>query len=259
MERLLHHLRNLGFTEMEGKTMLDLARYGASSGYEVAKRLGASRSNVYAALQRLASHGYLRTSEGEPVRYSVLPAEELTRIISGQVQESLEAVVEEMPRPEPDKSPFYNMEGDRNIIDTVLRELRRSQHEVIADVSREEAELLREELAQAEERGVKLLWSYDGGEAPSVRLLPLDTFGEMTPMTGRAFSLIIDRRWCILGTRDGEGQAQAVVTEHPVMTRLLLNHFAQEVILFELEHDMGTELSARYGPGFRSIVDKYTR
>ncbi len=53
MERLLHHLRNLGFTEMEAKVMVELSRQNAASGYEVAKRLGASRSNVYAALQRL--------------------------------------------------------------------------------------------------------------------------------------------------------------------------------------------------------------
>lgn len=86
MERLLHHLRNLGFTEMEAKVMVELSRQNAASGYEVAKRLGASRSNVYAALQRLAGQGYLRTSAGEPVRYSMLPPGELTRMIEGQMQ-----------------------------------------------------------------------------------------------------------------------------------------------------------------------------
>ncbi len=84
MERLLQHLRNLGFTEMEAKVMVELSRQNAASGYEVAKRLGASRSNVYAALQRLAGQGYLRASAGEPVRYSMLPPGELTRMIEGR-------------------------------------------------------------------------------------------------------------------------------------------------------------------------------
>ena len=46
MDQLLHHLRHLGFTEMESKIMVELARQGSASGYEVAKRLGVSRSNA---------------------------------------------------------------------------------------------------------------------------------------------------------------------------------------------------------------------
>lgn len=60
MEQLLLHLRNLGFTEMESKIMVELATKGQASGYEVAKQLGVSRSNVYAALQRLTQQGYVR-------------------------------------------------------------------------------------------------------------------------------------------------------------------------------------------------------
>lgn len=71
MEQLLLHLRNLGFTEMESKIMVELATKGQASGYEVAKQLGVSRSNVYAALQRLTQQGYVRCGEGEPARYSV--------------------------------------------------------------------------------------------------------------------------------------------------------------------------------------------
>ncbi|WP_342447501.1 TrmB family transcriptional regulator [Paenibacillus ihuae] len=82
MEQLLLHLRNLGFTEMESKIMVELATKGEASGYEVAKQLGVSRSNVYAALQRLTQQGYVRCGEGEPARYSVLDPEELATMIS---------------------------------------------------------------------------------------------------------------------------------------------------------------------------------
>jgi hypothetical protein len=50
---------------------------------------------------------------------------------------------------------------------------------------------------------------------------------------------------------------QAVVTAHPVMTGLLLNHFAQELVLYELEQDIGDELEGRYGRRYADIAARY--
>lgn len=257
MEQLLLHLRSLGFTEMESKIMVELAAIGQSSGYEVAKRLGVSRSNVYAALQRLTQQGYVRCGDGEPARYSVLAPEELSKMISGRVQASLAFVQSEMPRGGSVSSTFYNVEGERNVMDALLRQLNTAEHEIVVDVWREEASLLRSELEQAERRGVRLLWAFDGGNAASP-YLPWPPLAGMEEAEGRKFSFVVDRRWCMLGTRGGgDGTAQAVVTEHRVLVDLLLGHFMQEMVLFELEQDMGPELERRYGHRYRSIYGKY--
>ncbi|MFD1774035.1 TrmB family transcriptional regulator [Paenibacillus rhizophilus] len=258
MEQLLLHLRSLGFTEMESKIMVELAAIGQSSGYEVAKRLGVSRSNVYAALQRLTQQGYVRCGDGEPARYSVLAPEELAKMISGRVQASLSFVENEMPRGGSVSTTFYNVEGERNVMDALIRQLNAAEHEIIVDVWREEASLLRSELEQAERRGVRLLWAFDGGNAASP-YLPWPPLAEMEESEGRKFSFVVDRRWCMLGTSGGRvnGMAQAVVTEHRVLVDLLLGHFMQEMVLFELEQDMAPELERRYGHRYRSIYRKY--
>ncbi|MHA6534427.1 TrmB family transcriptional regulator [Paenibacillus sp. BAC0078] len=258
MEQLLLHLRNLGFTEMESKIMVELATKGQASGYEVAKQLGVSRSNVYAALQRLTQQGYVRCGEGEPARYSVLDPEELATMISGRVQASLAYMESEMPRGGPVSPSFYNVEGDRNVLGALIRQLNLAGQEIVVDVWREEASLLRSELAQAEKRGVKLLWAFDGGNAapaPYPAWPPLG--GKPRRSGGRKFSFVIDRAWCMLGMRYEDGTAQAVITEHPVLVELLLNHFAQEMVLFELEEDMGPELAKRYGERYSRIFGKY--
>lgn len=258
MEQLLLHLRNLGFTEMESKIMVELATKGQASGYEVAKQLGVSRSNVYAALQRLTQQGYVRCGEGEPARYSVLDPEELATMISGRVQASLAYMESEMPRGGPVSPSFYNVEGDRNVTGALIRQLNLAAKEIVVDVWREEASLLRSELEQAELRGVKLLWAFDGGNAASAPYPvwpPLD--GKPQRSGGRKFSFVIDRSWCMLGMRYEDGTAQAVVTEHPVLVELLLNHFTQEMVLFELEEDMGPELQKRYGERYGRIYSKY--
>ena len=138
MEQLLHHLRNLGFTEIESKIMVDLAEYGPAGGYEVAKRLGASRSNVYAAMQRLERQGALERMDGEPVRYRSLKPEELTRMISGRVEASL-ALLRRACREEAAAPPFLSMEGDQAVLDVLVRELKRAKQEIVVDVWREEA------------------------------------------------------------------------------------------------------------------------
>lgn len=261
MEQLLHHLRNLGFTEMEAKVMVELAGRGPSSGYEVAKRLGVSRSNVYTTLQRLSQQGFLHSSQGEPVRYSMLRTEELTHMISGQVRESLSFVESQMPRPVSDQPPFYSVEGDEKILAALVHELERAEREIVIDVCHEEAALLRSELERAEGRGVKLLWSTDGGETSLSRhmLWPGwdSTYREPSESAGRKFSFVIDRTWCMLGMRGENCSSVAMVTVHPVMTELLLSHFTQEMVLYEMENDIGNELTERYGSHYEQIYNKY--
>ncbi|WP_068723774.1 hypothetical protein [Paenibacillus sp. DMB5] len=179
-------------------------------------------------------------------------------MISGRVQASLAFVESEMPRGGPVSQSFYNIEGDRNMLGALTRQLNLAEKEIVVDVWREEASLLRSELEQAERRGVKLLWAFDGGNtaaAPYPVWPPLG--GKPRRSGGRKFSFVIDRSWCMLGMRYEDGTAQAVVTEHEVLVELLLNHFSQEMVLFELEEDMGAELTRRYGDRYSRIYSKY--
>lgn len=259
MEQLLHHLRNLGFTEIESKIMVDLAEHGPAGGYEVAKRLGASRSNVYAAMQRLERQGALQRESGEPVRYKALKPEDLTRMISGRVEASLAYVEKSLPRQEKDGEPFLNVEGDRAVMELAAKKLAQAEREIVVDVWREEATLLREELEAAENRGVRVLWACDGPDNGLARTLAWPGWKGISERKrgGRKFSFVIDREWCMLGMRGGEMDTQALVTSHPVMAELLLHHFSQEMVLFELEQDMGRQLEERYGSHYGAIQGKY--
>ena len=259
MEQLLNHMRNLGFTEMEAKVMIDLSGAGPSSGYEVAKRLGVSRSNVYATLQRLSQQGFLHSSEGEPIRYSMLRVSELTRILSGQMLESLSYIENVMPRTEAEKPAVDHVAGDDEVVRVLAHAIQTAAHEVVIDACRDEVAMMRSALEAAESRGIKLLWSCDT-EDHGVGMpmgWPSWSSGRQPQHTGRKFSFVIDRRWSMLGIR-GEGcSTSAMVTEHPAMVRMLLDYFSHEMVLFEIEQDLGEKLIERYGPRYESIVHKY--
>lgn len=260
MDQLLQHLRSLGFTEMESKIMVHLSKEGASSGYEVSKRLGASRSNVYAVLQRLHARGILYCSDSEPAKYTMISAEEFTHIISNHVRESLGYVEQAMPKQKKNSPDFAALQGDRQIMESLAREIAKAKHEIIIDLCSEEASLFRDVLKDAEERGVRLLWSCDAGNAehsPFSYWHPLTDYETPFLSKGRPFSLIIDRRWSMLGSRGEEVDTIGFVTEHPVMIRLLLRYFAQELIMYELEQDFGHEIRTRYGLRYEQIWNKY--
>ncbi|CAH0117976.1 hypothetical protein PAE9249_00441 [Paenibacillus sp. CECT 9249] len=257
----MQHLRVLGFTEMESRMLVVLAEQGAMTGYEVAKRLGVSRSNVYAALQKLVDHGFVMCSKGEPSLYTMIPVEELTRSIADKMQESIRIVEESMPKRSDDRTEFYSIESDRKVMDNLRRELEKAQFEIIADVWTEEASLFRKELETAEERGVKVLWSVIGGDEDLRLAQQMIVHGRdgawRTQTGGRKFSFVIDRRWCMIGMR-GEGQAtKAMATEHPAMIELLLNNFAHDLVIYEMEQEMGPEIERKYGANYERIYQKY--
>ena len=57
-------MRGLGFTEVEGRVYVWLAREGAATGYAVAKGIGKPVANVYKAIESLVEKGAVEVDEG---------------------------------------------------------------------------------------------------------------------------------------------------------------------------------------------------
>lgn len=253
---LISHLRSLGFTEMEAKIIVSLSEQGAMTGYEVAKKLGVSRSNVYAALQRLVDQGVILHRNGEPSQYAALQPEELTRILASRLEASLHYVREHMPVTEADESSFYSIEGERAVIETMKRVLQEADLEIIADVWPEDAALIREHLALAEARGVKVLWSIAGAEDnASVRMPSLFNPGDLRRT--RPFAFIIDRKEAFIGSM-GEGAAtKALLTEHAAITQLVLDKFVQDLVLYEWQSEMDLEDAESFNNRIKAVISSY--
>lgn len=162
-----------------------------------------------------------------------------------------------MPKSEPEKPVFYNVDGDKNVFENLSRELAEAQHEIVVDVWREEAELLRNDLQQAEARGVRLLWSCDGGEGMLDQPVPWPGLPMYGTGNGRKFSLVVDRRWCMLGMRGESCATQALVTEHPVMTGLFAESFCSRAGVVRIGTGYGEELESRYGHRYEELSARY--
>ncbi|UKS25135.1 HTH domain-containing protein [Paenibacillus sp. HWE-109] len=260
MEDVLLHLKNLGFTDLEAKCLHVLADNGTQTGYEIAKQLGVSRSNVYSALQKLAEKGAVLTSHGEPTHYQSVPIEEIGERIEAELQASIRYVKAHMPKQEAQRSEYFSLEGDAKVMERIRNELRKAKEEALLDLWPEEAKLLKSELRQVPSQGVRLLVATTSevdlpGEAHLFKHRRDET---SSARSGRKFTVLIDRKLAIIGTRGGDEPTLAMLTEHPAMVELLHAHFFQDVILHELQQDMGTKLEDKYGKNFKRIIQKYS-
>ncbi|WP_187274398.1 TrmB family transcriptional regulator [Paenibacillus sp. N3.4] len=260
MEDVLLHLRNLGFTELEAKCLHVLAVSGTQTGYEIAKQLGVSRSNVYSALQKLAEKGALLTSHGEPTHYQSVPIEEIGERIEAELQASIRYVKAHMPKQEAHRSEYFSLEGDTKVVERIRTELRKAKEEVLCDLWSEETELLKQDLRYGQENGLNLLVSTKGEvELPAgVHQFTHGREEVWQERSGRKFTLLLDRKLAIIGTRGGGEPTLAMLTEHPAMVEQLLNSFFQHLVIYELKRDMGSKLEDKYGKNFKKMIQKYT-
>ena len=258
MDDLIRQLRSIGFTEMEAKIMITLSEQGMMTGYEVAKKLGVSRSNVYAALQRLVDHGYVLITQGEPTHYHALDVHELTKMMSERMQHALNYVETHMPTGVEEVGGFYTIEGEKAVLDALRRYASQAEYEIIVDASPQEAVMIQEELRQAEARGVKVLWSLSGNEGDNrVADLLMKNDSSQAKTGSNRFIMVIDRRQALIGMHGNGRYTKALMSDHPAITELLLSHFVQDIILYELEQLMDDSMREQTGPQFSKLIEPY--
>lgn len=262
MDELIRQLRAIGFTEMEAKIVITLTEQGMMTGYEVAKKLGVSRSNVYAALQRLVDHGYILITQGEPTYYHALNVMQMTALMNERMQEALRYVESHMPVGLQDVGGFFSVEGEKSVIETLRRNISQAQYEIIVDSAMQEASILQEELSKAELRGVKVLWSITGAEGegegrPTDVLKQKRLPAEFLLTGGHRFVVIIDRKLSLIGMRGDNRYAKALMSDHPAITELVLSHFVQDIVLYEMEQLLDDKLRDQVGPYYSRLVKPY--
>jgi HTH-type transcriptional regulator, sugar sensing transcriptional regulator len=259
MGNLIQSLAQLGFTELESRCLVSLAESGQSTGYELAKKLGASRSNVYAVLQTLSDKGVVLLIKGEPIYYRSVTFEEIQEKIQSKMDASFCFLKKHFPIQLRSLDDFFTLDGEKQVVERVRYELQNGHTEIIADVWTEEAELFGDFLVENEQRGLRVLVSSVGKVTLPLSMVLMDDREESWQSDGwRKFSFVIDRRIAIIGVRGSKYATKALITEHPALVKLLLNNFFHDIVIHEIMKDMKDEMETRYGRNFEEIYRKYT-
>lgn len=193
---MIEHLMSLGLTEIESRCYIALYEKPHQSGYEVAKTIGVSRSNVYASLASLVQKGASVVSEeGKTRYYSAVPIKDLLAKLRMEFKQSSRYLRKELGKTQQAPYEFTNAYGHDNVIQVLRRTLGSAEHEILAEIDPSDEAFFQEVFQDLD---------------VSVEIFPID----YNPSN---FMFIIDGERVVTGTLDESLVPSIMTTRHPVL------------------------------------------
>ncbi|MFA7437962.1 TrmB family transcriptional regulator [Castellaniella sp.] len=243
-------LQQLGFTEYEARAYAALVAGGEMNGYELAKKTGIPRANIYAVAARLVERGAVLPAEhAGGRRYVALAPEPLLRSLQAQHQRALQAARQAFERrgSGAESVAVLNLQGQeflahaRQLIDAC-------QHRLLLALHPEAAAFLADALRMADERGVHMatlcLAACDAacGACQGVvyrRAVATETGSDR-------LILVADDETAVIGQVHGVGgQARAshgLTTRQPAVVQLAADFIRQQLLLATLSQALGSRI-----------------
>ncbi|CDN43527.1 MULTISPECIES: TrmB family transcriptional regulator [Paenibacillus] len=254
---MIDRLKRLGMSELEARCYLALHEEPVLSGYEVAKRVSVSRTNVYAALRSLVEKGICRVSEGETSMYAAIPIEDVIRQLRSEFEENA-GILERDLKPQPPAPGFYTWTGEGNMRTAIRRLIAGARRTVVVDIWSEDFHELEPMLAEAESRGKTVIVITIGEVETGLRHVFTHKRMEMwLPEKSRGFYILCDWKDGLLGSFNEPGKPSALETDHPSVSGMLLQAFHHDLLMMDMERDFGPQLAEAYGSDYEKLLDRY--
>lgn len=149
-------LMQAGFTRHESMLYLTLCREGELTGYEASKLTGIPRSNAYLGLAGLCDKGGAYKINGETVKYAAVDVQEFAENLKRRFSEIIK-VIEEIPPVNTSKDMFITINGTTQIVNKMKNLIEQAEQRIYVSISRDQLELVKQELVDAKKRGLKVV------------------------------------------------------------------------------------------------------
>ena len=159
MNELVYKLSQFGFTVYESKAYLALLQKHPAIGYEVSKIAQIPTAKIYETLTGLKNKGVVYASATEPVTYYPLDPDVLLGRIHREFDEKMDdlsGLLSKVPSL-PDIEFTWNLSGYGAVMEKMAAVVKNAQKDLLLSVWPEEAVILKEEIARAENRGVHVI------------------------------------------------------------------------------------------------------
>ncbi len=247
----------LGMTEYESKVYLALLREHPATGYQLGKASGIPRSMVYEALGRLEARGaVLKTQEEKAAFYRPIAPDTLLdryeQDVNSRLQRLREWLVPLYTRSDED-GKLWNFRGRKEALAYAAELIASAQYELMLVMTDADVEELRDLLAGAYERGVKLGTlltgqnDFDLGQV--VRHPPRET--ELHRMQ-ETLVVVADEKEFLIAS--GHTTASATVTTNANMVLIARQFIWMELFAQRIFSRLGADLLALLDPEDRQTL-----
>ncbi len=243
-EVIVSRLRDVGFSLYEARVYVALLREGSQNGNEVAKRAAVPSSKVYAALDKLATEGFVHSSRrGSSTRWAALSPDELVARLRKHYNEPLDFLTEELPKVQASEpsEPFLTVSGIAAMQEAAVALIGAAEAELHISCWEPDLEALRESLTAAHERGVRVFGMLYGESEPPPGSWLHHHYEDIVAdrVGGRLLALVIDEREALIARMPDEGEANAVRSRNPVMTLIVREYLHHDSVLQRAQLSIG--------------------
>lgn len=224
-DSLIETLQRLGFTQYEAQCYLGLLQQHPLNGSQLSAICGVPRSMVYQTLNRLeekAAVVRLSGKMGEPQQYEPVAPRLVIAQLSAQFQATCEQVEQELNTlaVTPPAEVVCNIVGTNDILRRAAILVRQARQRVSLMGGAPELAALTSDLQTTVARGVTAR-IVSMGPAPDVAGQVVTFFGENVSAPTRFLMVIADATPALIATFPPDAVATAVLTDNPILARLL--------------------------------------
>jgi sugar-specific transcriptional regulator TrmB len=245
-DRVVESLQQLGLSLYEARLYVGLLTHGPQNGNELSRTSGVPSSKVYAMLERLAADGIVaRARRGNTVEYVCVAPHELLHKLRERFSKPLDYLEETLPTigstgPEPDILQVHGVEA---IVDNARAIIRAAQREIYLSIWEEHVEPLREDLDDADARGIRIAGMLYGGEPPDAGWWQRHSYRETVAsrIRGRMLTMVADGGEALIAHMPERGEASAVRTRSPVLTLVAEEYLIHDLTLQKAKTMTGYE------------------
>ncbi|WP_410983221.1 TrmB family transcriptional regulator [Bacillus cereus] len=250
-------LKKIGLSDLEARCYLTLHEESDLSGYEVAKRVSVSRTNVYAALRSLTDKGACRSMEGETVLYNAVPIEQLIRLFQAEFEQTSKDLMNQLKTPPRPTPAFYNWQGSHALDNVVRRVIANAETSIVVDIWSEDLYRIEEALLVAESKGISVILITMGACKTSLKHVFQHYRDEEWPTEEKKFSILCDSSLALIGSFEGDMKPSALETNHPAVIEVIKNAFYHDMMMQHIEEDFGKEFQEKYGENYRKMLSYF--
>jgi len=245
-ERITASLQELGLSLYEARLYLGLLTRGPQNGNELSRTSGVPSSKVYAMLERLAAAGIVaHTRRGNTVEYVSVPPQDVLHKLRERYTKPLDYLEATLPTivssdPEPDVLQVASRDA---IIDHARVIVRNATSEIYLSIWGENLDLLRNDLAAADARGVRIFGMLYGKGELDVGWWQHHSYRETVAsrIGGRMLTLVADGKEALIAHMPERGDPSAVRTQNPVLCLVAEEYLIHDLTLQKAKTMTGYE------------------
>lgn len=242
---IIRRLESLGFTTYEAKAYYALLQKYPANGYEVSKISQIPPSKIYETLQKLKTRGAVMDSQTDTTLYLPVEPSVFFSHIKAETVKTVDTVISDLAsvRPFDTFDLTWNLNGAHNIHEKTNAIIDRAKTDVYLSIWPEQAGVIRQSVAQAMARGVRIIAATFGAcPIPADRVVNLESCAANISLraSARLSTVVCDNQEMVIGEFiDNQEAAKGVWTKTPAIVLVAKEYIKHDIMAALLAEHMG--------------------